>query len=88
MRIRNIADFIHSLASLIVLPYGVMGGMHDVVMSGLRVIKRDRLESQIENRIEGGLNLLKKVIQSIFGGNQPVLLRFVDELKSQYAARL
>ena len=88
MRNRNIADFIHSLASLIILPYGVMAGMHNVVMSGLRVIKKDRLKSQIENRIEGGLNSLERVIQSMLGGNQPVLLRFVEELKSRYVARL
>jgi hypothetical protein len=88
VRIRSIADFIHSLASLIVLPYGTMVGMKDILVSGLRVMKKDNLASQVENRIEGGLNSLERVIQSMFRGNQPVLLRFVEELKSQYTERL
>ncbi len=88
MRNRKIANFIHTLASLIVMPYGAMIGMKDILVSGLRVMKKDHLVSEVENRIEGGLHSLESVAHSMFGGNQPVLLRFVEELKSQYGKRL
>jgi hypothetical protein len=87
-RISRLTNLIHALANLIILPYGALVGMKDVVVSGLRVMKRDALASDLQSRIDGGLDALKRYAGEAFGGERPVLLRFVDELKSEYVKHL
>lgn len=84
MHVSRISDIIHALANLIIFPYGALVGMKDVVVSGLRVMKRDALAFDIESRIDSRLDVLKRYAAEAFGGEEPVLLRFIDELKSEY----
>lgn len=88
MRVRQATKFIHALASLILVPYGAVVGTTDIVVSGLRVLKRNDVASQIEERIDGGFHALARLVDGIQGGERPVLLQFVDHLKSRYADRL
>jgi hypothetical protein len=88
MRVSQLTNLIHALANLVILPYGALVGMKDILISGLRVLKRDTLASDIQSRIDRGLDALNRCAGGAFGGERPVLLRFIDELKSEYVKRL
>ena len=88
MRVSQLSSLIHALGNLIILPYSALSSMKGVVVSGLRLLKRDALASDIENRVGKGLSVLKQYAGGTFNGEKPVLLRFIDELKSQYIKKL
>jgi len=82
------ATFVHALANLIIYPYGFTVGLKDVVISGLRVLRRDALAADIRGRIDERLGVLRRRAAEALGGEQPALLHFVDELKSEYLRHL
>lgn len=81
------AQLIHSLASLIVVPYGVICGIKDVVVSGLSVVNADGLKTRVDDRIRKGVHALEWCVGEKFE-NQPVMLRFVDEMKRRYVEKM
>jgi hypothetical protein len=83
-RAKRAGKLIHSLASLIVAPYGAVAGFKDVIVSGLSSVKADKLPAQVNDRVKKGVHALEWCIGEKFE-NQPVMLRFVDELKKRYA---
>lgn len=86
-RARRTGKVINSLASLIVDTYGVISGVKDLIVSGVGSAKADKLPSQLNNRIRKGVHALEWCIGEKFE-NQPVMLRFVDELKRRYIGKL
>jgi hypothetical protein len=87
MRAKRTGNLIHALASLIVAPYGAIAGIKDVIVSGLSFVKADKLPAQVNNRVKKGVHALEWCIGDKFE-NQPVMLRFVDELKRRYADKM
>lgn len=88
LRTSKLINLVHALANLILIPYGVLVGMKDIVISGLRVLNRDVLATDIQNRIDSGMDALKRYTGDAFDGEHPVLLHFVDKLKTEYIKRL
>jgi hypothetical protein len=86
-RTRRTGNVINSLASLIVDTYGVISGVKDLLVSGVGSAKADKLSSQLNDRIRKGVHALEWCIREKFE-NQPVMLRFVDEMKKRYAGKM
>lgn len=86
-RAKRTGKLIHALASLIVAPYGAIAGIKDVIVSGLSSVKADKLSAQVNNRVRKGVHALEWCVGEKFE-NQPVMLRFVDELKRRYADKI
>jgi hypothetical protein len=87
MRAKRTGKLIHSLASLIVAPYGAIFGIQDVIVSGLSSVKADRLAAKVNARVRKGVHALEWCVGEKFE-KQPVMLRFVDELKRRYADKM
>lgn len=85
---RRTAHFVHTIASLIVMPYGAVVGAKEILVSGLRLLSLDDIASRIESRIADSLRGLETVIQKMKVGEKPVFLRYIDELKSKYAQKM
>jgi len=82
------ASLMNALTSLIILPYGALVGIKDILVSGLRVLHQDALAMDIEDRINGRITALKRRAGTMLGGERPALLNFVEELKAQYIRQL
>ncbi|HOX41587.1 MAG TPA: hypothetical protein PK263_05355 [bacterium] len=87
-RTRAAGAFLNAIASLVVLPYGALVDTTNIIVTGLRVIKRDHLASGIQLKIQDGLRFLESLTMQIEGFNKPVLLEFVDRLKARYELRM
>lgn len=87
MRANRVAQLVHAIASLIVVPYGAICGIKDVIVSGLGVVNTDGLKSRVENKIARGMHTLEWCVVEKFE-KQPVMLRFVDEMKRRYAEKM
>lgn len=87
MRAKRTGKAIHALASLIIAPYGAIAGVKDIIVSGLSSVKASKLPSQINERVRKGVHALEWCIGEKFE-NQPIMLRFVDELKRRYAEKM
>jgi hypothetical protein len=88
MRTRTTADFLNAIASLVVLPYGAVVGVTDIIISGLRVLKGDALAARIQASVEDGLRFLEQLSVRVSRLNRPVLLDFVERMKARYALRM
>lgn len=86
-RAQRTGKFVHSLASLIVDTYGVMSGVKDLIISGVSSAKADKIARKVNDRLRKGLHALEWCVGEKFE-NQPVMLRFVDELKKRYARKM
>lgn len=86
-RVRRAGKVVHSLASLIVDTYGVVSGVKDLLVSGVGSTKADQLARKVNNRLRKGLHALEWCVGAKFE-NQPVMLRFVDEMKRRYAGKM
>ena len=87
MHAKRTGKAMHSLASLIIAPYGAIAGVKDIIVSGLSSVKANKLPSQISERVRKGVYALEWCIGEKFE-NQPIMLRFVDELKRRYAEKM
>ncbi|MDH4035652.1 MAG: hypothetical protein OEV80_17805 [candidate division Zixibacteria bacterium] len=85
---RRAAQFIHSVASVIITPYGLVMGTKDILVSGLRLISLDGIASRIESRIEKSLRGLESAVAKTTAGQKPILLQYIDKLKSRYASKM
>ncbi|MDB9822350.1 hypothetical protein OAC89_01455 [Deltaproteobacteria bacterium] len=88
IKIGRHAALIHALTSLIILPYGALMGMKDILVSALRVLHQDSLATDIQDRINGRLGALRRRAGEALGGEKPTLLNFIEELKAQYKRQL
>jgi len=88
LQVNRTASLMHALTSLILFPYGTLVGIKDILVSTLRLLHRDALASDIQDRIDNRLAVLKRRAGSVLGGEKCTLLNFVDELKSQYIKQL
>jgi hypothetical protein len=88
LQVSRAASLVHALTSLIVFPYGALVGMKDILVSALRVLRRDALASDIQGRIDDRLAALKRRAGAVLGGEKSTLLNFVEELKAQYIRQL
>jgi hypothetical protein len=86
-RTRKAGKVVHSLASLIIGTYGVVSGVKDLLVSGIGATRADKLARKAEDRLRKGLNALEWCVRAKFE-NQPVMLRFVDEMKRQYSGKM
>lgn len=86
--LQRTANFLHTVASLVLVPYGMMAGGKAIVISGLRLIELDGVANEINGRLESGLHVLEKVVEGIEGGEKPILLGFVHQLKSRYTDKM
>lgn len=82
------ASLLHALTSLIVFPYSAVVGMKNILVSALRILRRDELANDIQQRIDERLAALKRRAGTVLGGEKPILLNFVDDLKAQYIKTL
>lgn len=83
IRANQVAQLVHAIASLIVVPYGAICDIKDMVVSGLRLLSPEEMKSRVENKVTRGMHTLEWCIGEKFD-KQPVMLRFVDEMKRQY----
>ncbi len=88
IQIGGFTVLIHALTSLIIFPYGALTGMKDILVSALRVLQRDSLASDIQNRINERVGALRRRAAKALGGEKPTLLNFIEELKAQYMRQL
>lgn len=86
-RTKKTGDFIHELASLIIAPYGAIAGLKNIIVSGLSFVQAGKLTSKIDTRFRKGIHALEWCIGENFE-NQPIMLRFVDELKKKYSEKM
>jgi len=87
IRAKRTGNLIHALASLIIAPYGVISGVKDIVVSGLSYVGAGKLPTKINERFRSGVHALEWCIGEKFE-NQPIMLRFVDELKKRYSEKM
>jgi hypothetical protein len=82
------ADFLHSIASLIITPYGILIGAKEILVSGLRLLDLNSLAQTIDSKIEKNINTLGAVASRVISEDRPTFLNFVDQIKSRYARRM
>ena len=87
-QVSRTGSLLHALTSLIVLPYGALVGLKDILVSGLRVFQQDALATDIQGRIDERVTALKRRAAMVMGEEKPTLLNFVEELKAQYIKQL
>jgi hypothetical protein len=87
MHAKRTGNLIHALASLIIAPYGVVSGIKDIIVSGISLVGAGKLPSKINGRFRKGIHAMEWCIGDKFE-NQPIMLRFVDELKKRYSEKM
>ncbi|MFA4948283.1 MAG: hypothetical protein WC674_07230 [Candidatus Krumholzibacteriia bacterium] len=88
LRAQGAKDFLHAMASLLVVVYGTIFGVKDVIVSGLRLADQDAVASSIEERIQGGLAAFQRMTDRRALDQRAVLLSFTERLKERYMKRL
>ncbi len=88
LRSRRAADFIHSIASLVFTAYGMISGIKNILVSGLRLAGRNEIATGIENRIEERLDACSKIINQRASGERAILIAFIDKLRKEYTRKM
>ncbi len=88
LQVSRVSSLMHTLTSLIVFPYGALMGLKDILVSVLRVLPQNVLATDIQERIDNRLASIKRRAGAVLGGEQPILLNFMEELKAQYIKQL
>lgn len=77
-----------SLPSLLIPYHEPTVGPQDIVVSGLQVAARRGLTDAIDHRIRDGVDTCQVLVDHSHLVDRPVLLAFVDKLKTRYAQKL
>ncbi len=88
LRSRRAADFIRSIASLVLTTYGMVSGIKNILVSGFRLEGRNEIATGIENRVEKRLDACSKIVNQRASGERGILLAFINILKEESTRKM